>query len=112
MQADMEIQSAAKLPTRHRRWLGGTGARSALNSLLDCSSASWPAVNSLGLVFMRQFGHPKGGGRSSLSDKARPKASLPENPNSEGRNPKEARNPRADSRKVSVCSGGWRGCAA
>ena len=46
MHADIEIQSAAKLPTRHFRRLGGTGARSALNRLLPCNSASCSLVSS------------------------------------------------------------------
>src|SRR5712691_7971067 len=47
MQADMEIQSAAKLPRRHLRPAGGTGARSALKSLLSCNSVNCSVVNSL-----------------------------------------------------------------
>ena len=39
MQADIEIQSAAKLPTRHRRSVAGTGARSALQSGLCLTRA-------------------------------------------------------------------------
>src|SRR3989442_7418394 len=54
MQADMEIQSAAKLPNRHLRPAGGTGARSALKSLLSLSSANCAVVNSL-CKFMPKF---------------------------------------------------------
>src|SRR5258708_20647658 len=47
MQVDMEIQSAAKLPRRHLRPAGGSGARSALKSLLSCNSVNCSVVNSL-----------------------------------------------------------------
>src|ERR1041385_4469342 len=40
MQADIEIQSAAKLPTRHVRRSSGTGARSSLLSALDSSEGA------------------------------------------------------------------------
>src|SRR6266404_2574920 len=52
MQADMEIQSAAKLPSRHLRRDADTGARSELNRLLFCSSANWPSVNSFASAFI------------------------------------------------------------
>src|SRR4249919_3288677 len=39
MQADMEIQRAAKLPARHFLSSGGTGARSSLYRLLDFAIA-------------------------------------------------------------------------
>src|SRR5437016_1005287 len=48
----MEIQRAAKLPARHFRRLAGTGARSALNSLLSCNAAICASVNSGGTEFM------------------------------------------------------------
>src|SRR5882672_4761163 len=52
MQADMEIQRAAKLPVRHRRCARGTGARSSLNSPLCSSSACWRSVNSVWTALM------------------------------------------------------------
>src|SRR5436309_1542478 len=42
----MEIHSAAKLPTFHFRPEAGTGARSALKSLLSCTSANWLGLSS------------------------------------------------------------------
>jgi hypothetical protein len=56
MHADMEIQSAAKLPTRHLRRPAGTGARSLLKSLLWLNSASWLGVKSAAIGFMRVAG--------------------------------------------------------
>src|SRR5216684_2066021 len=53
MQADMEIQSAAKLPSRHLRREAGTGARSELKRLLFCSSANWASVSSVASAFIR-----------------------------------------------------------
>src|SRR6266481_1015239 len=47
MQADIEIHSAAKLPNRHLRREGGTGARSALKRALCCNSADWLSVSSI-----------------------------------------------------------------
>src|SRR5690349_2360604 len=52
MQADIEIHSAAKLPIRHLRRDGGTGARSALNKWLLCSSANCPSDNSVSFKLM------------------------------------------------------------
>ena len=46
MHADMEIHSAAKLPTRHLRCADETGARSALKSGLVLSSSSSADVRS------------------------------------------------------------------
>src|SRR5258708_6665998 len=53
MQADMEIQSAAKLRRRHLRRDAGTGARSRLKRLLFCNSANCPSVNSFASAFIR-----------------------------------------------------------
>src|SRR6266571_4828336 len=52
MHADMEIHSAAKLPTRHLRRAAGTGARSSLKSELDLSSVCWLSVRSASIGFM------------------------------------------------------------
>src|SRR5437588_4667849 len=52
MQADIEIQSAAKLPNRHLPRLVGTGARSGLNRLLERNSASWASVSSAGTCYL------------------------------------------------------------
>src|ERR1041385_5497035 len=52
MQADIEIQRAAKLPARHFRRLAGTGARSSLNSLLSRNSATCVSANSAGTELM------------------------------------------------------------
>jgi hypothetical protein len=52
MHADMEIQSAAKLPTRHLRSAEETGERSALKSGLDLSSASCAGDRSDWMGFM------------------------------------------------------------
>ena len=48
----MEIHSAAKLPTRHLRSAEETGARSALKSGLDLSSASCAGERSDWMGFM------------------------------------------------------------
>lgn len=55
MHADMEIQSAAKLPTRHLRCSDETGARSALKSGLDLSSANCAGERSDWMGFMIRF---------------------------------------------------------
>ena len=55
MHADMETQSAAKLPTRHLRCAEETGARSALKSRLELSSASCAGERSDWMGFMVGF---------------------------------------------------------
>ena len=62
MQADIEIQSAAKLPTRQVRRSGGTGARSGLESGLAARSASSGAVPGMRAHIVpeaRAAGNPK-----------------------------------------------------
>ena len=55
MQADIEIHSAAKLPTRHRRSAAGTGARSALQSGLCLTRARSAATTAIsGTVAARE----------------------------------------------------------
>src|SRR5258708_13929 len=52
MQADMEIQRAAKLPRRHLRREAGTGARAEVERVLFCSSTNWRSVNSFASAFI------------------------------------------------------------